>query len=49
MPPTSSAVDLRNVMREDVVEPGLSTEDALFNAVQQAQDQFKVQDVLDES
>ncbi len=49
VPPTSSAVDLRNVMREDVVEPGLSTEDALFNAVQQALDQFKVQAVLDES
>ncbi len=49
VPPTSSTVDLRNVMREDVVEPGLSTEDALFNAVQQALDQFKVQAVLDES
>jgi aspartyl-tRNA(Asn)/glutamyl-tRNA(Gln) amidotransferase subunit C len=49
VPPTSSAVDLRNVMREDVVEPGLSTEDALFNTVQQALDQFKVQAVLDES
>jgi aspartyl-tRNA(Asn)/glutamyl-tRNA(Gln) amidotransferase subunit C len=49
VPPTASAVDLRNVMREDVVEPGLSLEDALFNAINEAQDQFKIQAVLDES
>jgi aspartyl-tRNA(Asn)/glutamyl-tRNA(Gln) amidotransferase subunit C len=47
--PTASAVDLHNVMREDVVEPGLSLEDALFNAVSHALDQFKIQAVLDES
>jgi len=49
VPPTASAVDLRNVMREDVVEPGLSLEDALYNAMQKALDQFKIQAVLDES
>ena len=32
--PTSSAVDLRNVMREDVIEPGLTLEDTLFNAME---------------
>ena len=46
---TSSAVELRSVMRNDVVEPGLSIEDALFNAVDQAFNQFKIQAVLDES
>ncbi len=49
VPPTASAVDLRNVMREDVVEPGLSLEDALYNTMQKALDQFKIQAVLDES
>jgi aspartyl-tRNA(Asn)/glutamyl-tRNA(Gln) amidotransferase subunit C len=47
--PTASAVDLRNVMREDVVEPGLSLEDALYNALAETLDQFKIQAVLDES
>ena len=49
VPPTASAVDLRNVMRDDVIEPGLSTEDALFNTIEKALDQFKIQAVLDES
>ncbi|MFN2187467.1 MAG: Asp-tRNA(Asn)/Glu-tRNA(Gln) amidotransferase subunit GatC [Candidatus Promineifilaceae bacterium] len=48
VPPTSSAVDLRSVMREDVIEPGLSLEDALFNASEQILDQFKIQPVLDQ-
>jgi len=49
VPPTTSAVDLRNVMREDVIEPGLSLEDALYNTIEEALDQFKIQAVLDES
>ena len=49
VPPTASAVDLENVMREDVIEPGLSLEDALFNTIEEALDQFKIQAVLDES
>jgi len=49
VPPTASAVDLRNVMREDVIEPGLSLEDALYNTIEEALDQFKIQAVLDES
>jgi aspartyl-tRNA(Asn)/glutamyl-tRNA(Gln) amidotransferase subunit C len=49
VPPTTSAVDLRNVMREDVIEPGLSLEDALYNTIEEALDQFKIQTVLDES
>ena len=47
--PTSSAVDLRNIMREDVIESGLDLEDALFNAFEEVLDQFKIQAVLDES
>jgi len=49
IPPTASAVDLENVMREDVIEPGLSLEDALFNTIEEALDQFRIQAVLDES
>jgi len=49
VPPTASAVDLLNVMREDVIEPGLSLEDALYNTIEEALDQFKIQAVLDES
>jgi aspartyl-tRNA(Asn)/glutamyl-tRNA(Gln) amidotransferase subunit C len=49
VPPTTSAVDLRNVLREDVIEPGLSLEDALYNTIEEALDQFKIQAVLDES
>jgi aspartyl-tRNA(Asn)/glutamyl-tRNA(Gln) amidotransferase subunit C len=48
VPPTASAVALRNVMREDIVEPWLTIEDALFNASQTAEDQFKIQAVIDD-
>ena len=40
---------MRNVLREDEVEPGLSLEDVLFNAVDEVLDQFRIQAVLDES
>lgn len=46
--PTAHAVAQQNVMRDDVIEPSLSPEDILFNAAQQAQDQFLIQSVLDE-
>jgi aspartyl-tRNA(Asn)/glutamyl-tRNA(Gln) amidotransferase subunit C len=46
--PTSSAVALVNVMREDVAQPSLALEDVLFNAPQQAQNQFAIQSVLEE-
>jgi len=48
VPPTASAVSLNNIMREDIVEPSLSAEDALFNTAEQADNQFKIQPVLDE-
>jgi aspartyl-tRNA(Asn)/glutamyl-tRNA(Gln) amidotransferase subunit C len=47
--PTSSAVDLRNVLRDDVIEPGLGLEEALYNASFADLDQFEIQAVLDES
>jgi len=38
----------KNVMREDIIEPGLSLEDVLFNASKYAQDQFQIQPVLED-
>ncbi len=38
----------KNVMRDDVIEPGLALEDVLFNAAKHAQDQFQIQSVLEE-
>ena len=48
VPPTSSALTLKNVLREDVAEPSLPVEDVLFNAASHAENQFKIQAVLDE-
>jgi len=48
VPPTAHAISRQNVMRDDVVTPSLPTEEALFNAPQQAQNQFVVQAILDE-
>ena len=47
VPPTSSAVRLKNVLREDKVRPSLDLEDTLFNAPDVDQDQFKIQSVFD--
>lgn len=46
--PSPHAVAQRNIMRDDVIEPGLSIEDALYNAAASADDQFLIQSVLDE-
>jgi len=46
--PTAHAVARENVMREDVIEAGLSIEDVLFNSARHAQEQFLIQSVLDE-
>ncbi len=48
VPPTSSAVPLSNVMRDDEVEPSLTVDEALFNAPRASRDEFKIQPVLDE-
>ena len=46
--PTAHAIPQQNVMRDDITLPGLSIDDVLFNAPQQAQNQFLIQSVLDE-
>jgi aspartyl-tRNA(Asn)/glutamyl-tRNA(Gln) amidotransferase subunit C len=46
--PTLEDQTRRNVMRKDVIKPGLSLEDVLFNASQHAQDQFQIQAVLED-
>lgn len=38
----------RNVMRDDVVAPSLSREDALFNAAVTADGQFLIQSILED-
>lgn len=48
IPPTSHAVAQTNVMREDVARPCLPTEKALQNAAKKADNQFLIQNVLDE-
>lgn len=45
--PTASAVSLQNVMRDDIVEPSLSSDDVLFNAPQHLLNQFRIKPVLD--
>ena len=47
VPPTASAVPLKNVLREDEVRPSLALEDTLFNAPDSERDQFKIQAVFD--
>ena len=46
--PTAHAIAQQNIMRDDVVMPSLPLDDVLFNAPQQAQNQFLIQSVLDE-
>ncbi|GAB4145010.1 MAG: Asp-tRNA(Asn)/Glu-tRNA(Gln) amidotransferase subunit GatC [Candidatus Promineifilaceae bacterium] len=46
--PTTHAVVQHNVLRDDVVEPSMILADVLFNAPDQADNQFKIQAVLDE-
>ena len=48
IPPTSHSVPLTNVLREDVVVPGLEREAALAGAPDTAEDRFRVPRILDE-
>ncbi|AOM83921.1 Asp-tRNA(Asn)/Glu-tRNA(Gln) amidotransferase subunit GatC [Salisediminibacterium beveridgei] len=45
--PTSHAIDVQNVLREDVVKPSPTRKDTMKNAPDQADGQYKVQSVLD--
>ncbi len=47
IPPTASALPLKNVMRADVTHLSLENEDALYNAPQADDRSFKVKAVLD--
>ena len=47
IPPTASALPLKNVMRADVVDLSLENEDALFNAPAAEEGSFRVKAVLD--
>ncbi|MCP5100220.1 MAG: Asp-tRNA(Asn)/Glu-tRNA(Gln) amidotransferase subunit GatC [Chloroflexi bacterium] len=49
VPPTAHAVAQQNVMREDIVQPSLPIEDVLHNAFKHAQNQFRIQAVLDDN
>ena len=46
VPPTSHALPLTNVFRDDVVVPGLSADEALSGAPEQEQRRFKVPRIL---
>ncbi len=48
IPPTAQVIDLKNVMREDEVEPSLPPEQALANAPHRADGYFRVKPILDE-
>ncbi len=47
IPPTATVLPLRNVMRDDEVEPSLSQEDVLANAPDAVDGYFKVRAILD--
>lgn len=47
IPPTATVLPLRNVMREDRVEPSLPVEDVLANAPDAAEGHFRVPAILD--
>lgn len=44
--PTAQVIELEGVMREDVVRPGLSTEEAMANAPERSGDYFVVPAVI---
>ena len=46
VPPTSHALPLTNVFREDVVTPGLTADEALSGAPEQEGQRFKVPRIL---
>lgn len=47
VPPTSHVLDMKNVMREDIPEPGLPREEVLKNAPDQQDGQFRVPAILE--
>jgi len=47
VPPTAQSVELRSVMREDIAEPSMTTDDVLANAPRREGDYFRVKPVLE--
>ena len=47
IPPTASVLPLRNVLRLDAAQPSLTRDEALANAADTADGQFRVEAVLD--
>jgi aspartyl-tRNA(Asn)/glutamyl-tRNA(Gln) amidotransferase subunit C len=48
IPPTSHSVPLVNVLREDVITPGMTRHEALSGAPDIAEDRFRVPQILTE-
>jgi aspartyl-tRNA(Asn)/glutamyl-tRNA(Gln) amidotransferase subunit C len=48
IPPTSHSVPLTNVLRDDVIVPGLTQNEALSGAPDPAQGRYRVPRILDE-
>ena len=48
VPPTSHPIPVHNVVREDVVHPSLTPQEALSGAPAQAEERFKVPQILGE-
>jgi aspartyl-tRNA(Asn)/glutamyl-tRNA(Gln) amidotransferase subunit C len=46
IPPTAQTIELENILREDAVRPGLSTEEALANAPARSGDWFVVPPIM---
>jgi len=46
IPPTAQTIELENILRDDLVRPGLSGEEALSNAPARAGDYFIVPPIL---
>jgi aspartyl-tRNA(Asn)/glutamyl-tRNA(Gln) amidotransferase subunit C len=47
VPPTAQPVELRSVIREDVVKPSMTQDDVLLNAPRREGDYFRVKAVLE--
>ncbi len=48
IPPTAQTIEVENILREDVVTPGLSVEDALAGAPERSGDYFVVPAIMTE-
>ncbi len=46
IPPTAQTIEVANILRDDVVQPSLSVEEALANAPERSGDHFAVPAIL---